>query len=214
MTDSIYIVDQCIHRGLQYLEEPLQFYWPAKIDPSGRFNPVAENNIALHLARSFTEAGFAVWAEVPSNKNNDRLDFLAYCGKEKVSVALELKRSIDMPPEGSNKDLVKLAGLRGDNGVGLANAGDAINGAKWIYGIVTMFYATEFVNWWKNPEDYDYGRKSKYLRSDTYKQIGRKIAKAHRKIMPITKWENVNAAYALYDENLIGELKKMILENA
>ncbi|MDL2279120.1 hypothetical protein LJC15_00455 [Desulfovibrio sp. OttesenSCG-928-G11] len=211
MTDSIRFTDRCINKGLQYLEKPLQIYWPAKIDSSGRLNPVAENNIALHLARSFTEAGFLVWAEIPSSAGHKRLDFFAYCDTENIAVALELKRSIDMPPSGSREDLKKLADLH--YSAGLANADAAINSAEWIYGIVTVLYANAFVTWWENPEGYDYEQSGRYLRSADYKKIGQGIAKAHRNVVPLGKWDNIAAAYALYDKNSIAELK-MVMERA
>ena len=206
MTEPICLADQCINKGLQCLEEAVEFYWPAKVDrPSGKFYPVAENNIALHLARSFTGNGFRVWAEVPSVTNSSRLDFFAYCEKKNVCVALELKRSIDMPPSGSLDDLKKLVDLH--YGEGLANADTAINSAKWVYGIVTVFYTTEFLAWWEKPESYDYEKNTRYLNSQDYKQIGKCLPFAHRNTVPFKKWDNVHFVYALYDENSIGEIQ-------
>ena len=208
MTDPKRLVDQCVHKGLLYLAESLQYYWPAnRYGKTPLLNEVAENNIALHLARSFAAKGFLMWAEVPFEGVNKRLDFFAYHDKDKLGVALELKTSIDKPPSGSRDDLERLIKIANSN---LANA-DAVNveGAKWLYGIVSVLYASALVDWWQNPEGCD-DYLPKGYRAASYKQIGMALTKAYtHKVVPLRDWGDscTHAAYALYDENSINVLK-------
>ena len=222
MADPNRLVEQCVSNGLEYLADSLQYYWPANFDPDGNYlHTFNENNIALHLARSFAEAGFRVWAEVPFYEQNLWLDFFAYSDTKEIAVALEFKKSIDTPPSGSLDDLKRLVGIH--NGDGLANSDNAINNAEWIYGIVTVLYSSEFFAWWENPAGCkDYRPESTRLRAPAYKQIGEAIAKkaySHR-ILPLNKWEtrparamyaHTHAAYALFDANSISELKSVLL---
>ena len=220
MADPNRLVDQCVHNGLKYLADSLQCYWPANFDPDGKYlHTFNENNIVLHLARSFAEKGFRMWAEVPFYEQNLWLDFFAYSDTEKIAVALEFKKSIDTPPSGSLDDLKRLVEIHKD---GLANADNAINRAKWIYGIVTVLYSSEFFVWWENPAVCkDYGPESTRLRAPSYKQIGEAIAKKaySRRIVPLQKWKtrparamyaHTHAAYALFEDSSISDLASVL----
>ena len=96
MADPNRLVDQCVHKGLMYLAEALQYYLPT---PTSHAYP-PENNIALHLARSFAEKDFQVWAEIPlTGASSGELDFLAWNYTENIVVALEFKRDVEDPPK-------------------------------------------------------------------------------------------------------------------
>ena len=206
MSDPKWLVEQCMHDGLKYLKDSLGYYWPAKKDSKGNFNAVTENNIALHLARSFAKKGFRMWAEVPFVDVNKRLDFFAYHVNEKIAIVLELKSYIKQESE-SLEDLKRLRDIANSN---LANA-DSVNveGSKWMYGFVTLLYQNEFAGWWNDPEGYVPPNR-KIFRAECYKRIGEALAKACiRKTEEIKKWENscTHAAYALYDENTISGIE-------
>jgi len=116
VTNSHHLANQCVHKELFYLAESLQYYWPADFAvvncvPQGYLNEIAENNIPLHLARSFAEKGFQLWAEVPLKEENRRLDFFAYNYPEGITVALEFKKSIDTP-QGNYEDLKQLVDIQ------------------------------------------------------------------------------------------------------
>ncbi len=219
MTDTNRLVDQCMHRGLMYLAESLQYYWPANYAViSGErqdhsLNEFAENNIALHLARAFAEKGFQVWAEVPISGENRRLDFLAYNYVEKISVALELKKTIETP-QSNLEDLRRLVVIHNnDLGASYKAIDDEMT---WMYGIVAIFAAKEFAAWWRNPEGCNYTPEERQAKD--YEKIGKAIAAAsHRYVMPLVEWPKAQekyrlcrAAYALYDEEKIIQLEAVL----
>ncbi|MDR0465905.1 MAG: hypothetical protein LBH94_00955, partial [Deltaproteobacteria bacterium] len=176
MADPNRLVEQCVHKGLMYLAESLQYYWPA--------NYPNENNIALHLARSFAENGFQVWAEIPMKENKqERLDFLASNYTEEITVALEFKGSVEQP-ENNIEDLKRLLDIhknkdgfdRGWPADGLRPSGfNAKPTEHRIYGIVTFHHAMEFAQWWNVPSSN--GHMPEGRSSEHYRLIGEAIDK-------------------------------------
>lgn len=227
MLNPYFLAEQCVHKGLMYLSESLQYYWPANYAVvngvrANYLNEIAENNIALHLARSFAENGFHIWAEVPLKREHRRLDFLAYHYGLGLSVALEFKKSIETPQE-NYKDLKRLVHIKNN---GLSSEEHGFNGqclhdSKYhVRGIVTLLSATEFADWWAYPKSRNYipaGRKAY-----EYSKIGNAIAVAsHRAVVPLCEYlcegdsEGVQyrfrrAAYALYDDKSISALEKVL----
>ena len=220
MIDPVRLVDQCMHKGLMCLAESLQYYWPTKYGPH-------ENNIALHLARSFTENGFHVWAEVPLDEKNLKLklDFLAYNYTQEITVALELKGSIETPPD-NIEDLKRLVQIH-NNGLCSGWPGefykDHARFAKHrLYGIAALFYATEFANWWHDPQACEYMPPHASRTAEGYSLIGKCLAEAScRAIVPLSEvlvsGQSLDlrnrfsrVGYALYDENSIGEIAKVL----
>lgn len=218
MSEIYRLAEQCVHKGLIYLAESLQYYWPANTavthgERQGYLNEIAENNIALHLARSFAEKGFQMWAEVPLNEENRRLDFLAYSYSEGITVALEFKKSIDTP-QGNYEDLKRLVEIHKN---GLCNAEHGFNNQSItlaehkMYGVVTLLNATEFADWWAYPAAWNYMPQGRT--ADDYRKIGKAIAVAsYRAVVPLIEYfhpghsENLQyrfrrAAYALYETN-------------
>ena len=190
----------------------------------GYLNEIAENNLAIHCARSFAEKGFQVWAEVPLKEENRRLDFFAYNYPEGITVALEFKKSIDTP-QGNYEDLKRLVDIH-ENGVCNAEHGFNSQSIKLaehkMYGIVTLLSSEELADWWMHPEAWNYtpdGRSA-----GDYMKIGKAIAVArYRSVVPLIecfysekctddKHRLRRAAYALYSENNIENLKKAIIE--
>ena len=211
MADPKRLAEQCVHSGLLYLAESLQYYWPAR-------GEVAENNIALHLARSFAEKGFQMWAEIPLHGENRRLDFLAYSYTDKITIALEFKKSIETP-QGNQEDLKRLVDIHADGLCHHHGIGDA---EHKMYGVVTLLSATEFADWWHDPKACGYmppdGRSA-----PEYIRIGKALEVADfRWVGPLVehmrsvdaklelKWRFLRAAYALYDEHGIGKLAEVL----
>ena len=206
--NSLRLVEQCVHKGLIYLAETLQYPWPTN-------GELAENNIALHLARSFAEKGFQVWAEVPLDKENRRLDFLARNYAESIAVALEFKRSIDTP-QGNYEDLKRLVAIH-KNGLSNDMLDFGEQSGHRIYGIVAFLFENEFAVWWWDPK----GCKQEYMpdgkSADLYTKIGMALAATKvRYVVPLCehfrspKYRFSRAAYALYDEASIDKLKEAL----
>lgn len=229
MSDPYRLVEQCVHRGLMYLAESLQYYWPANLAvvkgiQQGYLNEIAENNIALHLARSFGENGFQMWAEIPFDGENRRLDFLAYSYAEGISVALEFKKRIDTPQE-NYEDLKRLVDIH-KNGLGNVAHGfnnQSINLAEHkMYGIVAILSATEFADWWSYPEACNYSPESRT--AGDYRRIGEAIAVTDcRAVVPLTeyfypgksealKYRFRRAAYVLYRDSELGKLDDVLMK--
>ena len=229
MTNPHHLAEQCVHKGLFYLAESLQYYWPANFAvingvQQGYLNEIAENNIALHLARSFAEKGFQIWAEVPLKEENRRLDFFAYNYPEGITVALEFKKSIDTP-QGNYEDLKRLVDIHAN---GVCNAEHGFNNQSIklaehkMYGIVTLLSAEEFADWWMHPEARNYTPEGRS--AGDYMKMGKAIAVAsYRSVVPLTeyfypeksagdKYRFRRAAYALYSEKDMERLKKEIIE--
>lgn len=227
MKTKCYTVEQCVHRGILYLAESLQYYWPANFSVANAkeqpfINEIAENNIALHLSRSFAEDGFQVWAEVPFNKENRRIDFLAYSYADGISVALEFKKSIDTP-QGNLEDLKRLIDI---HDTGLCNPihefnNQSLNLASYkMYGIVVLLSATEFADWWMYPSAWNYTPDKRF--ANDYSTIGKALdVSKHRYVVPIIEYfspgtsEDMRyrfrrAAYALYDSAEIESLRKIL----
>ncbi|WP_185702394.1 MULTISPECIES: hypothetical protein, partial [unclassified Desulfovibrio] len=184
------------------------------------------SNIALHLAHSFAEKGFQVWAEVPLKEENRRIDFFAYNYPEGITVALEFKKSIETP-QGNYEDLKRLVDIH-ENGV--CNAEHRFNNQslsraepKEMYGVVTLLSAEEFADWWKHPKNGDYTPNGRSARD--YRRIGKAIDVAgYRFVVPLVeyfcsakstgdKYRFRRAAYALYRECDMENLKEVLLEN-
>ena len=224
MAKPYHLVEQCIHKGLVYLAESLQYYWPANFAvqkgvPQGYLNEVAENNIALHLAHSFAEQGFQVWAEVPLHEKNQRLDFFAYNHSEGVTVALEFKNSIETP-QGNYSDLERLVDIHER---GVCNTEHGFNNRSIelaehaFYGVVTILSAMEFADWWMHPTNWGHAPAGRA--SDEYRKVGIALAEAKtRSVVPLTeyfspgeseegKYRFRRAAYALYCKDDIQRLK-------
>ena len=199
---------QGVHKGLLYLAESLQNYWPAK-------GELAENNIALHLARSFAEKGFHMRAEVPLDGDNRRLDFLACNYTENIAVALEFKRSIDTP-QGNYEDLKRLVYIH-KNGLCKDTFDYGEDAIHRIYGIVALLFENEFVDWWHNPEkNREYMPEGKSAK--LYGNIGEALATAtSRYVVPLyeslsskPQYRFGRAAYALYNENSMNKLSSVL----
>jgi hypothetical protein len=209
-----------------FLAESLQYYWPAKYGYGAH-----ENNITLHLARSFAENGFQVWAEVPLDEKNPKLklDFLAYNYTKEITVALELKGSIETPPDNID-DLNRLVHIHNNRLCGGWPGDFYKDHAKLakhrIYGIATLLYAMEFANWWHDPKACDeYKPPHDKRTAEGYAQIGKSLAVASfRAVVPLSeallsgespdfRYRFSRAGYALYDEHSIEEVGK-ILANA
>lgn len=206
MTNPNRLVDQCVHKGLIYLAESLQ-YWTEYFE-------VAENNIALHLARSFAEKGFQVLAEIPFDGEKRRLDFLAYSYTENITVALEFKNSIETP-QGNYEDLNRLVKIHNKG----LRVHDLMDSEHKVYGIVTLLHSIEFADWWYEPKTYDYMPKGRS--ANDYKNIGRALEiTPDRWVIPLVErlraepvgiqWRFLRAACALYDQNLISELGSVL----
>lgn len=224
-------IDAALTKGLLYLSEAVQYYWPAnyaveKGDTKGYLNNFAENNIALQMARSFAEQGFLSWAEVPwqssaEDGTHKRLDFLAYSYTLEASIALEFKNSI-MTPYKVRDDLHRLVSLYSQ---GIASEEHGFNNAAVddcehkFYGIVVVLEATEFADWWRFPANNAFKPKN---RSEDYAIIGKALHVATAKyVVPLVEYfhethrEDLQyrfrrGAYALYDENGIVELEKVL----
>ena len=237
MPDPNRLVDQCVRKGLTYLAESLQYYWPNWVSEYPH-----ENNIALHLARSFAEKGFQVWAEIPLTKykgeKGEHLDFLAYNYSEEITVVLEFKGSVETP-QGNINDLKRLIDIhngedrfysKGSYGGWPADAYNpsAKSTGRKIYGVATFHHAMEFTKWWLKPEHYDYmpfdekDKKAKNRAPKDYKPIGRAINVAtYRDVVlledffryncpPDSKYRFRYAAYALFDESSINKLENVL----
>ena len=224
MADPNRLVDQCVHKGLMYMAESLQYYWPA--------NYPNENNIALHLARSFAEKGFQVWAEIPLKKNKkERLDFLSNSYPEEITVVMEFKGGVEDPPA-NIADLKRLVDIHNNN-EWLYNDWPAAGSIQdhRIYGVVTLLYAMEFVNWWHTPDPHkDYmpdiesiaDKNAQKRRAVGYKTIGKALGATHYRGVAMledfyrydsarhSRYRFGYAAYALYDETSIKELEKAL----
>lgn len=229
MPNPYLVSEQCVHKGLLSLAESLQYYWPANLAvvngmQQQYLNEIAENNIALHLARSFGERGFQMWAEVPFKDESRRLDFLAYSYADEIIVALEFKKNIDTP-QGNYEDLRRLVHISKNN---LCNAAHGFNNQAVMrarhkmYGVVTLLNATEFADWWAFPEAWNYtpaGRSA-----GDYEKIGKAINIAgYRSVVPLVEYivpgESASlqyrfrrAAYALYSEKEITKLERILAE--
>ena len=229
MVDQNRLVDQCVHKGLMYLAEALQYYLPT---PRSHAYP-PENNIALHLARSFAEKNFQVWAEIPiMGESNGELDFLAWNYTENITVALEFKRDVESPRL-IVKDLMRLVKIhkkelllcRGWPGDG---QNTTFTGHK-MYGMVTMLHTQELAKWWHHPAHKDYmpevedqeGKKQKPRDADGYRQIAKAIENTWRGIVPLEdffryskeqteRYRFCYGAYALYDETNINTLEDVL----
>ncbi len=221
--NKLRLADQCVFKGLLYLSEAMQYYWPASMHEKGYLQEIAENNIALHLARSFSENGFLVWAEIPFKNNiSNKLDFLAYHYSLDILVALELKNNIETP-QGNHKDFTRLVEIYNN---GICNEEHLFNGQVFasekkpdILGIITMLNATEFAEWWKNP-NVEGNYKPKGRTAPDFEQIGKALEVCkYKAVMPLCEYVYPNeslryrfrrAAYALYDEVTIQDLEKAL----
>jgi len=227
------LVDQSVFKGLLYLSEALQYYWPAKLANvkgdlnSDVINLIGENNIALHLARSFSENGFLVWAEVPFNTRDrsQRLDFLAYHYSKGILVALELKNSISTP-QNNFKDLQRMVEI---SKIGFANETHSFNSSTIeyspykMYGVISILERVEFADWWNMPQDNEMVLAHCGRNPEVYKTIGQALAKADlRSVVPLiemlslgqypNEYEQllklfrnrcIRAGYALYHEDTV-----------
>lgn len=190
------LVEQSILKGLLYLSEALQYYWPGKLAnekggvKSGVINLIGENNIALQLARSFSENGFLVWAEVPFNNpdKSQRLDFLAYHYAEGILVALELKNSISTPQNNLEdlQRLVKICKMRLANEAHPFNSSSIDYSPHKMYGVISILESVEFADWWNLPNENLEVMTQCGRYSEVYKVIGQALDKADlRSVVPL-----------------------------
>jgi hypothetical protein len=228
MADPYRLVDQCVCTGLTYLADSLQYYWPANFAilngvQQAYLNDIAERNITLHMAHSFAEKGFHMWAEVPLKDESRKIDFLAFNYSEGIMVSLEFKNSLDYPPK-NYADLERLVAIHQS---GLCNPKHGFNkqsvecAEHRMYGIVTLFSPVEFADWWLYPGDGE-NYMPKDRRGGDYKKIGKAVEKAsYSAVVPLAeliyqggsselRYRFLRAAYALYDEKSISELKKVL----
>lgn len=231
MNSAFHATDAALRKGLFYLAEAVQCYWPANFAvesgvTKAYLNSFAENNIALHMARSFAEQGFLSWAEVPwvrekEDNTHKRLDLLAYSQPFKTSVALEFKNSILTPYKVSD-DLRRLVYLRER---GIASEKHGFNGAiianceRMFYGIVVILEATEFADWWHFPEQNDFkpaGRKVDYaiigkaLNVATVRRVVPLVEYCHPTHKEELQYRFRRGAYALYDEGGMAQLAEVL----
>ncbi len=210
-----YLAEQSVFKSFFYLAEAMQYYWP-----SANYE-ISENNMALHLARAFSENGFLVWAEVPFNdESKQKLDFLAYHYPLKTLVALELKNNIEQP-EKNYEDINRVVRIY-DNGV--YNVAHRFNNQSIteaehkIVGVATILNATEYAEWWINPTNNEYlpvGRNA-----EMYRKIGMAINVApYGAAVPLCedlheeadiRYRFRRAAYALYDAEGVAKLKAVL----
>jgi hypothetical protein len=211
MTNPLYLVDKCLHQGLLKLAEALQYYWPAALvtahgEQKGYLHEIAENNIALQLARSFGAHGFQVWAEIPFGRQEGsgerrRLDFLAYQYELETLVALELKNSLETPQKNIEdvQRLVLIAhnGLIDEDHGFNYNRGLISDCPNRFYGLVTIMNDQAFADWWAAPKDNDYtpqGRKK-----EAYSPLGRALDKADSKAtVPLIEYSGLASDQAAY----------------
>jgi hypothetical protein len=240
LTNNEYLVEQCVFKGLVYLSETLQYYWPGRLVNEGgqpnqnRINIIAENNIALHLARSFSENGFLVWAEVPfqNAEKKLRVDFLAYHYSQGILATLELKNNMSTP-QNNLADLRRLVDI---SRMDLISEDHAFNNAAIsrsphkIYGIISLLERVEFADWWHSPQLCQEFT-PQYHNAPDYKIIGQALAKADcRSVQPLIEMRQVGrypetykelcdvfrnrlirAGYALYNEATIkNELEPLL----
>lgn len=221
--NKLKLTDQCVFKSLLYLSEAIQYYWPATMYDKNAINIIAENNIALHLARAFSENGFLVWAEIPFKGSPEKkFDFLAYNYSLDILVALELKNNIETP-KNNLIDLHRLVQIQAE---GICSVEHPFNNQCFgvdkkpdFYGIVTILNAVEFANWWRYPNTFGNYQPHKRF-SDEYKNIGKALEVSKCKgVIPLC--ERVysgselqdrfcRAAYALYDEDNIGGLAEVL----
>ena len=159
-----------------------------------------------------------MWAEVPLSGENRRLDFLAYSYADKITIALEFKKSIETP-QGNYEDLKRLVDIHKK---GLCHHQGIEDAEHKMYGIVTLLSSTEFADWWHDPEGcgymppdgrsaHDYIRIGKALEVADFRWVGPLVE--HLRSVGSTlelKWRFLRAAYALYDENSIGKLAEVL----
>jgi hypothetical protein len=229
-TESEFLVDECIFRGLGYLAEALQYYWPATPYSGGGTNPVAERNITLQLSRSFSEKGFLVWAEVPFNKSeaekDRKIDFLAWHISKCITVALEFKNNIENPAA-NLKDFERLVDFDLQKPMSIQHGlnGQSIQECKEeIYGVVNIFHPAEFADWWMYASESELPHA--HRTADDYKKIASALSVAsNRFVTPLVEqfykkeyWDEthtideifryrlIRAGYALYNKEAIQKL--------
>lgn len=229
MADPNRLVAQCVCTGLTYLADSLQYYWPANFAilkgvPQVYLNEIAERNITLHIAHSFAEKGFHMWAEVPFNDGSRKVDFLALNYSEGITVALEFKNNLENPPN-SYADLERFVEI---HRIGLCNPEHGFNNQSIaraehrMYGIVTLLGPLEFADWWIYPGSGKVPYNPDGRTAGDYKKIGQAIEKAsYRAVVPLAeqiypgvqcdeRYRFRRAAYALFDANSISELESVL----
>lgn len=221
------LIKICLNKGIFYLSESLNYYWPqcfAVLNGIKKpyLNEINENNIAVHIARAFSENNFFIWAEVPIKDQKRRIDLVAYNPIFKSLVYLELKNNIEQP-ENNLEDIKRLIYIS-DNGICNEDHGfnhGCIKDAKFEYfGIVNIISGTEFAEWWLFPE------KNNFLPIDrqakTYITLGRILnLTPHKSVITIGEYFSQNyseqlrfrfrrVSYALFDKGLINSISKVI----
>ncbi len=136
MINKLEKIEKIVRKGYLSLSESLYQYWPLPEDDDK--NEISESNINIHLAHSFLDLGYSVFAEHRLN-DKEHYDLKVVSPNKEYDIIIECKRFLKTDSTGISTDIERMMCTE--------------KGVRPVFGVVALLTQIKNIHdWWIDEE--------------------------------------------------------------